>query len=197
MPPFLQGGQQKKKRRDQQYMIEAGEIEQCIKSIGYHESGQFCPLVNKPFPGHNLPHPVAREGQDIPQDNKPEEAFELKPALSNNPVAVNTEKQVCHSGDKKDMPYLVGYESLGTPMLLDGKSRSGPEQEKYEVNSRVYQFENILFTEGLWHILYPKSYIAGAMWRVWPISALLHSFKKFNCSINEGHLFMITTDQKF
>jgi hypothetical protein len=131
--PFLQGCEQKKKRGYQQYVVKAGEIEYCIKRFGDQKSGQLSTFMYKPCRVHNFSHPVAREGQDIPQDNKPKEAFELKPPRSDNPVVVNTKKQVNHADNKKDMPYLVGYESFCTPMLLDGKSWFSREQDKYGI----------------------------------------------------------------
>ena len=114
-------------------MVKAGEIEYCIKRIGDQKSGQLGTFMYKPCRFHNFSHPVAREGQEIPQDNKPEKAFELKPPRSGNPIVVNTKKQVSHPDNKKDMTYLVGYEPLYTPMLLDGKSWFDREQDKYGI----------------------------------------------------------------
>jgi len=110
-------------------MVKPGEVKYNVENIGDHETRHLCAVLNEPFMIDQFSHPVAGKGQNIPQNNKPEKAFELKPACSGNMVSVNPVEQIGHSGYKKDMADLMRYQTLCTAMLLHGKSRVNPEEK--------------------------------------------------------------------
>jgi len=64
-------------------------------------------LFDESFRIYNLSHPVTGKGENVPQDDKPEETFELEPTRSGYAVMVHPVQQVAHSGNEQDMSDLM------------------------------------------------------------------------------------------
>jgi hypothetical protein len=88
-------------------MIKPGEVKKSIKGVSYSKRSNMGSLFDESFRIYNLSHPVAGKGEDIPQDDKPEETFELKPSRSGYAVMVHPVQQIAHSGDEQDMSDLM------------------------------------------------------------------------------------------
>ena len=61
-------------------MIKPGEVKKGVKGIGDNKRCNLGALPDESSRIYNLSHPVAGKGEDVPQDDKPEETFELKPS---------------------------------------------------------------------------------------------------------------------
>ena len=60
-------------------MVKPGKVKKSIKGVGDNKSCNLGSLPDESFRIYNLSHPVAGKGEDIPQDDKPEKTFKLKP----------------------------------------------------------------------------------------------------------------------
>ncbi len=74
--------------------------------------------------------PVPCKRLDIPEDNQPEKDSKLAPARSLKGEAMDTEKHVCHTGEKKNMAKLVGKKPFRVSMGLNSESRDCPGEKK-------------------------------------------------------------------
>jgi hypothetical protein len=90
-------------------MVKTGKVEKGVKGTGDNERCNMGSLFDESFRIYNLSHPVAGKGEDIPQNDKPEETFEFKPTGSGYVILDHSEQQVAHSGDKQDVSDLMGY----------------------------------------------------------------------------------------
>ena len=88
-------------------MIKPGEVKKGVKVIGDNKRCNLGALPDESFRICNLSHPVAGKGEDVPQDDKPEEASEFEPTRSGYAVMVHPVQQVAHSGDEQDMSDLM------------------------------------------------------------------------------------------
>ena len=88
-------------------MVKSGQIKKSIKGVSYNKRSNMGSLFDESFRIYNLSHPMAGKGEDVPQDDKPEETFELKPTRSGYAVMVHPVQQVAHSGDEQDMSDLM------------------------------------------------------------------------------------------
>ena len=69
-------------------MVKSGQVKKSIKGIGDNETCNLGSLLDESFRIYDLSHPVAGKSEDVPQNDKPEETFELKPSWSGYPVLV-------------------------------------------------------------------------------------------------------------
>ena len=99
-------------------MIKTGEVKKGIEGISNNKSSYLGSLPDESFRVHDLSHPVTGKGKDVPQNDKPEEVFELKPSRVCYADRVNPVQHVYHSGDEQDMSYLMGDETFCTTMPL-------------------------------------------------------------------------------
>jgi len=88
-------------------MVKPGQVKKSIKGICYSKRSNMGTLHNESFRVYNLPHPVAGKGEDVPEDDKPEETFELKPTLPGYAAMVNPVQQIGHSRDEQDVANLM------------------------------------------------------------------------------------------
>ena len=93
-------------------MVKPGKVKEGIKGIGDNKRCNMNSLLDKSFRINNFSHPVAGKGENIPQDDKPEETFEFKPSWSTYTVLVYPVQKVTHTGDEQDMSDLMGYETF-------------------------------------------------------------------------------------
>jgi hypothetical protein len=70
-------------------MVKTGKVKKGIERIAYDKSCNLGSLLDKTFRIYNLSPPVAGKGEDIPQDDKPEETFEFKPTWSGYVILVH------------------------------------------------------------------------------------------------------------
>ena len=121
-------------------MIKPGEVKKEIKGISDNKSSNLGSLLDKSFRINNLPHPVAGKGEDIPQDDKPEEAFEFKPSGISYTERVNLVQQIDHSGDEEDMSDLMRHKTFSTSMRLYSIDRHCPT-DKGECHAKTKGLE--------------------------------------------------------
>jgi len=63
-------------------MVKTGKVKKGIKGTGNNKSCNLRALLDESFRIYNFSHPVAGKCEYIPEDDKPEETFELKPSWS-------------------------------------------------------------------------------------------------------------------
>lgn len=93
-------------------MVKSGQVKKGIKGVCYNKRSNMGSLPDESVRIYNFSHPVAGKGEDIPQDYKPEETFELKPARSAYAAMVYPVQQVAHAGDEQDMSDLMRYQAF-------------------------------------------------------------------------------------
>ena len=101
-------------------MIKAGKVKKSIKGLCDNKSCNLVSLPDEFFRIYNLSHPVAGKGEDIPENDKPEETFEFKPSRVGYTVVVYHVQQVTHSGDEQDVSDLMRYQTFCSSVLLHG-----------------------------------------------------------------------------
>ena len=110
-------------------MVKPGKVQKCIKRAGDNKSCSLGSLLYEFFRMCKLSHPVPEEGEEIPQDDKPEEVFELKPSWTFYVVMVYPVQQVAHSRDEQDMSDLMRYQTFCPPMPLHSINRYCPANQ--------------------------------------------------------------------
>jgi hypothetical protein len=101
-------------------MIKAGKVKEDIKGFCDNESCNLVSLLDEFIRIYNLSHPVAGKGENIPENDKPEETFEFKPSRVGYAVVVYHVQQVPHSRDEQDVSDLMRYQAFCSSMLLNG-----------------------------------------------------------------------------
>ncbi|MBU1417119.1 MAG: hypothetical protein KKI15_01400 [Proteobacteria bacterium] len=107
MPPFLYGKQEQKKGRYQEQVIKSCKVEEQVRKTINLKSDDMTILACKTFSRYFLTHPVACKGQQVPENNKPQEPPEFTPAWSTHAKFTEAQEQNNHSQGKEEVPELV------------------------------------------------------------------------------------------
>ena len=128
-------------------MIKPGEIEKQIPQTVNRIKGDLTVHPDKLIWRNELTHPVSREGKPVPQENKHQKVFKLGPARPLNLGKGNPVEKIAHAEDKEEMANLVGNQTLGAAMLLNGKSRhnAGEVEEKKKGEENNFKNHQALF----------------------------------------------------
>ena len=110
-------------------MIKQGKIKKSIKGVGDNKSCNLVFLGDESCRIYNFMHPVAEKGEEIPQDDKPEKTFKLKPPWICYAEKVYPVQQVAHSGDEQDMSDLMRYQTFRPSMPLHSVNRHCPANQ--------------------------------------------------------------------
>ena len=127
--PLSQRQQQEKKRRQQQQVVKSGQEEQSVSKIGYRKIYGFPIGLNEVLRWYKLIQPVARKGEQIPDDDQVQENPEFAPAMVSLVFMVETVKQTGHSGCKQEVADLMGYQALYATMCLYRHYGTGDQQQ--------------------------------------------------------------------
>jgi len=110
-------------------MVKSGKVKKGIKGTGNNKSCNVRSLFDESFRIYKLSHPVPGKCEYIPQDDKTEKTFELKPTWPVYAVLDHSEQQVAHSGDEQDMSNLMRYKAFRASMPLYSIYRHCPAKQ--------------------------------------------------------------------